>query len=67
MAKIASSIDVRSPEFAANRAAMAGLVAELRALLERNARGGSEAARNKHREAGKLLVRERVDALLDPG
>src|SRR6202789_2775431 len=67
MAKIASSIDVRSPEFAANRAAMAGLVAELRALLERNARGGSEAARAKHREAGKLLVRERVDALLDPG
>src|ERR1700677_2431173 len=67
MAKIASSIDVRSPEFAANRAAMAGLVAELRALLERNARGGSEAARNKHREAGKLLARERVDALLDPG
>jgi 3-methylcrotonyl-CoA carboxylase beta subunit len=36
-------------------------------LLERNARGGSEAARNKHREAGKLLARERVDALLDPG
>ena len=67
MAKIASSIDVRSPEFAANRAAMAALVAELRALLERNARGGSEAARNKHREAGKLLARERVDALLDPG
>jgi 3-methylcrotonyl-CoA carboxylase beta subunit len=67
MAKIASSIDVRSPEFAANRAAMAGLVADLRALIERNARGGSEAARNKHRQAGKLLVRERVDALLDPG
>jgi 3-methylcrotonyl-CoA carboxylase beta subunit len=67
MARIASSIDVRSPEFAANRTAMAALVAELRALLERNARGGSDAARNKHREAGKLLVRERVDALLDPG
>src|ERR1700721_1371266 len=67
MAKIASKIDVRGAEFAANRAAMAGLVAELRALLERNARGGSEAARNKHREAGKLLGRERVDALLDPG
>jgi 3-methylcrotonyl-CoA carboxylase beta subunit len=67
MAKIASSIDVRSPEFAANRSAMLGLVAELRALLARNALGGSTAARNKHREAGKLLVRERVDALLDPG
>jgi 3-methylcrotonyl-CoA carboxylase beta subunit len=67
MAKIASNIDVRAPEFAANRAAMQGLVDELRALLERNALGGSAAARAKHREAGKLLVRERVDALLDPG
>src|SRR6202453_1497008 len=67
MAKIASSIDARAPEFAANRAAMAALVEDLRALLARNALGGSEAARNKHREAGKLLVRERVDALLDPG
>ena len=67
MAKIASSIDARAPEFAANRAAMAALVGDLRALLARNALGGSEAARNKHLEAGKLLVRERVDALLDPG
>jgi 3-methylcrotonyl-CoA carboxylase beta subunit len=67
MARIASSIDVRSPEFAANRDAMAALVADLRALLQRNARGGSEAARKKHQQAGKLLVRERVDALLDPG
>ncbi|MGA2396707.1 MAG: carboxyl transferase domain-containing protein [Steroidobacteraceae bacterium] len=67
MAKIASSIDARAPEFAANRAAMAALVEDLRALLARNALGGSGAARNKHREAGKLLVRERVDALLDPG
>ncbi|HLN49094.1 MAG TPA: carboxyl transferase domain-containing protein [Steroidobacteraceae bacterium] len=67
MAKIRSNIDPRSPEFAANRAAMQDLVAELRAILQRNALGGSAAARDKHREAGKLLVRERVDALLDPG
>jgi 3-methylcrotonyl-CoA carboxylase beta subunit len=67
MAKIRSNIDPRSPEFAANRAAMQSLVAELRAILQRNALGGSAAARDKHREAGKLLVRERVDALLDPG
>ncbi|HTV97764.1 MAG TPA: carboxyl transferase domain-containing protein [Steroidobacteraceae bacterium] len=67
MAKIASSIDVRSAEFAANRAAMLPLVQDLRALLARNALGGSAAARAKHREAGKLLARERVDALLDPG
>jgi 3-methylcrotonyl-CoA carboxylase beta subunit len=67
MAKIASKLDARSPEFAANRAAMHSLVAELRALLQRNARGGSAAARDKHTEAGKLLVRERIEVLLDPG
>jgi 3-methylcrotonyl-CoA carboxylase beta subunit len=67
MAKIASKIDVRSPEFAANSAAMQSLVADLRAVLAKNALGGSTAARAKHHEAGKLLVRERVDALLDPG
>jgi 3-methylcrotonyl-CoA carboxylase beta subunit len=67
MAKIRSNIDHRSPEFAANRAAMQSLVADLRGLLQRNAQGGNSAARDKHRAAGKLLVRERVDALLDPG
>jgi 3-methylcrotonyl-CoA carboxylase beta subunit len=67
MAKIRSNIDPRSPEFAANRAAMQALAAELRDILQRNALGGSAAARDKHREAGKLLARERVDALLDPG
>ena len=67
MAKIASKIDIRSPEFAANRAAMRPLVDELRATLQRNAAGGSAAARDKHRKAGKLLARERIDALLDPG
>jgi len=67
MAKIASKIDVRAPEFAANSAAMQALVTELRGVLERNRLGGSSAARDKHREAGKLLARERIDALLDPG
>jgi 3-methylcrotonyl-CoA carboxylase beta subunit len=67
MAKIASLIDVRSAEFAANRAAMQRLVDELRAALQRNAQGGSAAARAKHGAAGKLLARERIDALLDPG
>ena len=67
MAKIASNIDIRSAEFTANRAAMRSLVAELRATLERNASGGSAAAREKHRQAGKLLARERIDALLDAG
>jgi 3-methylcrotonyl-CoA carboxylase beta subunit len=67
MAKIASKLDIRSAEFAANEAAMRSLVAELRETLQRNALGGSEAARTKHIQAGKLLARERVDALLDAG
>jgi 3-methylcrotonyl-CoA carboxylase beta subunit len=67
MAKIASKIDVRSADFATNDAAMRSLVAELRRTLERNALGGSESARAKHAQTGKLLARERVDALLDPG
>ena len=67
MAKIASKIELRSPEFADNRAAMQSLVEDLRAALQRNAVGGSEAARAKHVKAGKLLARDRINQLLDDG
>src|SRR3982750_1148119 len=43
------------------------LVEELRHHLSVVRRGGSEAARTKHTDRGKLLVRDRVDRLLDPG
>jgi len=43
------------------------LTAELRERLARVREGGSEAARTKHTDRGKLLPRERVDRLLDPG
>ncbi|KQT90742.1 methylcrotonoyl-CoA carboxylase [Marmoricola sp. Leaf446] len=43
------------------------LVDDLRERTEAVRRGGSEAARRKHTDRGKLLVRDRVDALLDPG
>jgi 3-methylcrotonyl-CoA carboxylase beta subunit len=46
---------------------MKGLVDELRDRLSRVRQGGSEAARAKHLERGKLLARDRVDRLLDPG
>src|SRR4051794_11449181 len=46
---------------------MRELVDELRERLATARRGGSEAARQKHTDRGKLLVRERVDRLLDPG
>ncbi len=67
MAKIDSKIEPRSQEFADNRAAMQALVDDLRATLRRNAAGGSAAARDKHTKAGKLLARDRIAALLDPG
>src|ERR1700742_2324371 len=67
MAKIASKIDPRFQDFAGNRAAMQLLVDDLPATLQRNAVGGSAAARDKHTKAGKLLARERIAALLDPG
>jgi 3-methylcrotonyl-CoA carboxylase beta subunit len=67
MAQIVSKIDIRTKEFADNRAAMQPLVADLRRTLQRNAEGGSAAARDKHTRSGKLLARERIAALLDPG
>jgi 3-methylcrotonyl-CoA carboxylase beta subunit len=62
-----SNLNLRSSEFAANAAAMRSLVAELRARTERVALGGGESARAKHTGRGKLLPRERIDTLLDPG
>ncbi|GAB4008741.1 carboxyl transferase domain-containing protein [Nocardioides ultimimeridianus] len=46
---------------------MSELATELRERLARVRQGGSEAARKKHTDRGKLLPRERVDRLLDPG
>src|SRR5687768_18392800 len=46
---------------------MREIVDDLRARLARVRQGGSESARKKHTDRGKLLVRDRVDRLLDPG
>ncbi len=67
MPALHSQIDPRSPEFADNAAHLKSLVTDLRAQLDRVALGGGEKARDKHVARGKLLPRERVDALLDPG
>ena len=67
MTALASTIDPHSPEFARNAAAMTALVADLRAKLDAVMQGGSEEARARHASRGKLLPRERVDMLLDPG
>ncbi|MFT3997914.1 MAG: carboxyl transferase domain-containing protein, partial [Asticcacaulis sp.] len=60
-------IDTTSADFAANTAHMQALVDDLRTLSARISEGGSPAARDKHLGRGKLLPRQRIDALLDPG
>ena len=55
------------PEFRANAAHMAELVMALRAARARAAAGGPEEARARHTQRGKLLARERIERLLDPG
>src|SRR3954469_16970617 len=62
-----STIDPRSREFACNAAAMQELVEELRGKLQTAMQGGSEEARARHVTRGKLLARERINLLLDPG
>ncbi len=67
MPVIESHVEPGGAEFRENQAHMAGLEADLkRRLAEARAGGGEEAVR-RHREQGKLLVRERVEKLLDPG
>ncbi|MEY4734578.1 MAG: hypothetical protein RLZZ464_2644 [Pseudomonadota bacterium] len=67
MTVLQTQLNARSAEFAANAAAMQAVVDDLRAHLERVAQGGGEAARAKHTARGKLLPRDRVQMLLDPG
>ena len=62
-----SSLDLRGADFAENSDYHRGLVAELRERMERVALGGGDKARAKHTERGKLLVRDRINSLLDPG
>jgi 3-methylcrotonyl-CoA carboxylase beta subunit len=62
-----SKVDRKSAEFGANAAAMRALVDELRARQAKSALGGGDAARAKHVARGKLLPRDRVEMLLDPG
>ncbi len=67
MPRIASRIDTRSAEFQDNREHLLSLVEALRQRLARIAQGGGDKARTRHTERGKLLPRDRITALLDPG
>lgn len=62
-----SSIDPSSSDFARNSEAMRALVADLREKLSQVAGGGGGASRERHTARGKMLARERVDLLVDPG
>ncbi|MBN9166645.1 MAG: acyl-CoA carboxylase subunit beta, partial [Myxococcales bacterium] len=67
MTTLSSRIDTRSAEFRANAEAMRGLVDDLRDKVAQVSLGVSASAREKHIARGKLLPRERVERLLDPG
>ena len=67
MAPIDSKIDPRSPDFQANAAQLRVTVDEWRAEMAKAALGGGDKARARHTDRGKLLPRERIRALLDPG
>ncbi|BBD80483.1 carboxyl transferase domain-containing protein [Aerosticca soli] len=67
MHALATQIDPRSSDFQANATAMRALVEDLKRELARSAEGGGAKAREKHVARGKLLPRERIRALLDPG
>ena len=67
MSMITSQIDPRSPDFQASSTHLRELVSELQQVLSHNAEGGGAKSRDKHVARGKLLPRERIRALLDPG
>ena len=67
MGVLGTGIDPASEDFIANRDAMAALVAELRAHEAQAGQGGGAESVAKHRGRGKLLARERVTLLCDPG
>jgi 3-methylcrotonyl-CoA carboxylase beta subunit len=67
MAVLPSKIDTGSTEFKENADAMQALVDGLAATLAQVHGGGGEKARARHSERGKMLPRERISALIDPG
>jgi acetyl-CoA carboxylase carboxyltransferase component len=62
-----SHVDITSDLFRGNHDRMTALVAELRARIAEVREGGGARYLQRHREQGKLPVRERIDRLLDPG
>jgi 3-methylcrotonyl-CoA carboxylase beta subunit len=65
MPRIESKVDRESDEFANNKLANEALAEQLRELSAEIRTGGSAHARERHLSRGKLLPRDRIDALTD--
>ncbi|MAH84893.1 MAG: methylcrotonoyl-CoA carboxylase [Rhodospirillaceae bacterium TMED8] len=67
MSELSTAIQPQSDEYKANAANMYSLVEDLQRVVANIKKGGGEPARTKHIARGKLLPRERIRRLLDPG
>ena len=67
MPSLQTLVDPNSESYRTNAAHNRALAEELRARVSKSARGGSDASRDRHTARGKLLPRDRVDRVLDPG
>jgi 3-methylcrotonyl-CoA carboxylase beta subunit len=67
MTQLSSLLDTNSETFRSNDVANRALADALRAKIAAAAQGGSQSARDRHTARGKLLPRERINRLLDPG
>lgn len=65
--RIPSNVDTSSDEFRENHKAMADLMSRMQDLTTTIQRGGPEKARQKHIQRNKMLPRDRITALIDPG
>ena len=66
MERIESKIRTNTPEYQANVAHMKSLVMKLKEEIAKARLGGPEEFRKRHKERGKLLAHERLEALIDP-
>ncbi len=66
MYQLKTKIDIHSEAFQSNRKAFLKLLNDYKKILESTTRGGPEKAVKRHKERGKLLVRERINLLVDP-
>ncbi len=65
--QLSTGLDRSDETYRRNAAAYELLVADLRQQLDTSRLGGPESSRRRHVSRGKLLPRDRVDSLLDPG